>query len=804
MKRRRWLWFVGVLVGLAHADAATGAQSGHRLVLVQGGRPAATIVVARQATRAARFAAYELQWHIRKITGATLPIANDKAKTQGVRILVGASRATPKLDLKPQEYLVRFLPNTLLLVGRDAPDRSAVIYDADDPFCFRTWPGFFTEHATCYAVYDFLERYCGVRWFMPNELGLVCPKTKTLTVSGADVRRSPAFLCRQPSWLLGNSEGYGRATRLWNPKTHAHKHAAMDRVAWTGLNKRWAKNGWKHLHAKRAEVRKFLYRMRAGGEPYACNHSFYGYYDRYWEPSKHAKTAKLFERRRPEFFAQGYPGRPPQMCFSNKPFVDQVIADARAYYDGKGVPHRAQAAGEYFALVPQDNGRWCKCAPCQAQLNASARTGMFSNGWASDYFFTFANTVAREVARTHPDKTLSTLAYASYAYPPTRFKLEPNISVQFCLHMRNVYSRKLQENDLTLLRTWAEREKGRPFFVWLYYCFPKENAQNGRWHCFPGFFAHQIARSFKLYHAMGVRGMFFNGFGQDVEAYVSFQLMNDPSRDVDAMLDEYFTKLYGPAAEPIKKMYLRIEEIYSTPKYYPPGFDRHQTAKVAWEHLGTEAHMAELAKWMHKARSASLSDLQRRRVTLWEQGVWDYMTAGRKDYLVNAWYKTKGNRLPKALWVKQSGKGIAIDRWLTETGGRSEQKPTVRVAHDGKALHIEMQDATPGGSWEILLARRHELPLNRIVITADGRHDASTLVQRGPRPWASGAKVVVGGDMVRVTLPFGKLLTPGGMQSGWHFFANFVRHRPGQGAVVWTPMVAGSNDVRRLGRIEID
>ena len=57
-------------------------------------------------------------------------------------------------------------------------------------------PLLFTDQSTCYAVYDFLEKFCGVRWYGPGELGRVCPRHTTLIVSGADIRRTPAFKYR--------------------------------------------------------------------------------------------------------------------------------------------------------------------------------------------------------------------------------------------------------------------------------------------------------------------------------------------------------------------------------------------------------------------------------------------------------------------------------------------------------------------------------------------------------------------------------------------------------------------------------
>ena len=96
---------------------------------------------------------------------------------------------------------------------------------------------------------------------------------------------------------------------------------------------------WKYIHAKRGVNRLFLHRQRLGGQPYRANHSFYGYYERFWE--KNPKAAEHWVEKRPDYFAKGYRGQPPQMCFTDPGFVKQAIADARDYFDGEGAKSRA-------------------------------------------------------------------------------------------------------------------------------------------------------------------------------------------------------------------------------------------------------------------------------------------------------------------------------------------------------------------------------------------------------------------------------------------------------------------------------
>jgi hypothetical protein len=598
---------------LVGSGSTLAKQTQDQIALVHDGKPAAVIVTAASATRAAQLAVAELQYHIERITGVRLPVVSDKAPAEGARILVGESEATRALglrndDFEPQEYLIRCQSDLIVLMGRDQDDRGKLDY-ADAA----TFPDLFQEQGTCYAVYDFLERLCDVRWYLPTELGLVCPKTATLQVTATEVRRSPTMEYRSvanypfPADLCGDTVGKSDP-----PPALARREQLL-----------------------------FYHRHRLGGQQYNANHSFDGYYDR-------------FLSTHPLWFAQGYEGRPPQMCYTNREFINQVIQDARDYFDGKPLQPGAVAQGDFFALVPMDNGSWCKCANCQALIDRSAKRAIkaeqFSNDLASECIFSFVNAVAKEIAGSHPGKRLAALAYSDYAYPPATFKLEPNVSVQMCLHARNIHDLSLQENDVRLMAQWTAESKERPKYLWLYYCFPSLAAtrpaisgDKQQWRCFPGFFAHTIPSQMNAYLGAGVRGIFYEpsyvANGKDdsnlhqsplmdqLEFYVTWKLADDPKLDANKLIGEFFTRYYGAAAKPMQAVYELIEKVYAAPA------PSHQNEEYAWTKLGTEQTMAELDKLMEEARKAAHTDVEKQRVDLFDKGIWQYMLAGRHVYL---------------------------------------------------------------------------------------------------------------------------------------------------------------------------
>ena len=618
------------------------------LDLVRDGAPAAAIVVAQQPTRSAQFAAAELQYHFRKITGATLPIVDAKQTVAGNRILVGESEATAIFGLKSndfahQEYLIRFQPGTLILMGRDKDDRGKLDYEKADA---STFPGLMDEQSTCYAVYDFLERHAQVRWYLPTELGLCYTATKTLRASGGEVRRRPAMPYRD----------------AYTAGSQATADLCGDTVDGPSPP---PKLPWR-------EQLLFTLRHRLGGVlPYVANHSLYGYYERFWKEGD-AKPGPTFEKFHPEYFAQGYPGKPEQMCYTNPGLVRQVVQDARDYFDGKGLKPGAYAAGDFFAVVPMDNSQFCKCPKCAKLIDGKKEAvrgkGLPFNDMASNYLFAFVNEVAREIKKSHPQKRISTLAYNYYSFPPTDVKLESNVWIQPCLVSRNIYSREYQENDRAILDAWVAESADRPKMLWVYYCFPSLVATSPlfpfdgdkrQFRCFPGFFAHTIVKQMAVYYKAGVRGIFCepayiayrhrSALMDQLEYYVTWKLADDPTLDGNALIDEFFTRYYGSAALPMKAFYILVEQTYAEPANYPPAFlstverpyiggDRVignlQTEEVAWKHLGTEPRMTQLGLLMDEARAAAKTDIEKQRVALFDKGIWQYMQAGRKDYLL--------------------------------------------------------------------------------------------------------------------------------------------------------------------------
>lgn len=580
------------------------------------------ILMDEHPTLSARFAVTEFRFHFKKITGAEIPVIYGDLPEDKVPVCIGESDFTRKLNISDslfddQEYLIRITSKYIVLAGKDRPDeikerqtdRTVIDYmmaTGEGTGSKIELPSPFDQQGTCYAVYDFLENFAGVRWYGPHPKNVVIPQTESLIFPATEIRRSPVLKYR-----FGTDIGGTIMTK-------------QDFNATNDMNQ------------------LFLRRMRAGGEKWSCNHSLTGLEDRFLTHSK--EESEFYEAYRPEIFATGKVDGERQLCYTNKEFVKLMAQDACNYFNGEPLKKGQVALGDYFALVPHDNENWCQCDNCRKLLDLgknNKRGSHFNNGRATHYIWNFVNEVAKIVKKEHPDKKIAALAYWNYAYFPENLTLEDNISVAPCLHARHYgWATKIRENEMDFYKDWiAESKKSnRPVFLWNYYCFPTETGDILNFNVFPGFSAHVLSDQIKMYARDKVRGVFLCGVGEQVDYYLTMKMYDNPELDPDQLLDEFFQTYFGSASGSMKKFYTTIEEVYNNPANYPLEISTlnqqyHQTEELAWKYLGTDEVMTRLESLITDAREKAQSELERERVQSWVDAVWSYMKKGKEQYI---------------------------------------------------------------------------------------------------------------------------------------------------------------------------
>ncbi len=145
--------------------------------IVRDGAPNAVIVLPSNPLPAEQYAAEELQYIIRKASGAELPLVNVKDAPAGQKqIILGRAAVLDLKELPTAGFKIKTTDNSLLLAGKD----TAGAVDK-----LRTATG------TLYAVYQWAESKLGVLWMWPDELGEHIPAQKSIDSGDCNLTVSP-------------------------------------------------------------------------------------------------------------------------------------------------------------------------------------------------------------------------------------------------------------------------------------------------------------------------------------------------------------------------------------------------------------------------------------------------------------------------------------------------------------------------------------------------------------------------------------------------------------------------------------
>lgn len=185
----------GVLCMAALAAAADTVQlvaPGQSGVIVVPGRPVAEVSIA----------ARELSQYVGKITGRELPVIAEGVgvfrKVRGRTRLKLFSRGEARPTGKPEIH-VGWTAKALKTVDKARVDKLdmdghliKITPDAISLVGPKPW-------STAYACFTFLEEFCGVRWYMPGEIGEHVPRSASLAFAVTEKTYEPAYGHRQYS-----------------------------------------------------------------------------------------------------------------------------------------------------------------------------------------------------------------------------------------------------------------------------------------------------------------------------------------------------------------------------------------------------------------------------------------------------------------------------------------------------------------------------------------------------------------------------------------------------------------------------
>lgn len=512
------------------------------LELVREGIAKAEIVVAADALPQVVFAAEELQRHVRKMSGATLPIVHGQTGT-AVPVFVGSSAEANQAgvsadQLTAESYQVLVTDDYLALIGHDAclpryprgfthiGQRRALQAEwetyAGERWSF-PWSDFYDprnhspeldfsiydQTGTLFAVYDLLEEL-GVRWYLPDdELGTIVPTLSTIDLSVADRTRAPVFSKRHIrfSFPRGDLPGF-----IWFKRLKL----GMSEITWHGHG---TSQVTRYLEDEHPEYFSII-----GGELQSQSGRKQVGHPRLAPPLREAMVA----------FCRTLLTRYPELRYVS-------AAPADGYID---MDDRDKAAGWWH----EERGR---------------------RGWMSNYVWQFVREVAMEVGETHPEATVLGLAYSTYRLPPTQVEQLPaNAGVVFCQSRAKEMVDPAQRQAIAEQRlAWDRLLPSSAFFTWEYYLFyDADSPLRGVPVVFNRLQQEDTQALAGLSRGEYVEAWAGDGWGlKHLMIYLQAKLYWKPDLDLEALIDAYTHDFYGPAAAEMRRFYALAEAIWMRP-----------------------------------------------------------------------------------------------------------------------------------------------------------------------------------------------------------------------------------------------
>lgn len=477
-----------------------------QLSLSKDGKATACIALADSASAPEKTAAAELAAYLKKVTGAEFPIVKPQELAGRPAIAVGPGAAKvllPELDL--------------VKAGEQGLGEDGIVLKSAGPNLILTGAEG-SQRGTLYAVYEFLERAAGVRWWTHTEETV--PHNPTLVAAPLDVRYKPPFLYREPfSWGIAQGDPH---------MPYDDSDAAVKDWAVAKFAARQRNNG--HSGMLPASLGGSL--LPIGW----CHTSFM-----YLPPAKYFKgQPDWYSEVKGKRIAEGdkSAGRG-QLCWSNEEMLKELTKVVLEHI-------RKDPQLGMIDLSQMDWDDHCECAKCKALDDAG--------GSHSASLIHGVNRVAEAVEKEFPGFLVETLAYQHTRKPPTGIRPRDNVLIRYCVIERGA-SQPIDSDQnhamLDDLNAWSE--VAPKLFVWDYV-----SNLGGSLTPHP---KHQVfAKDLRTYRDNHAVGVFLEGESLGatdfigLKNYLMARLLWDPSRDESAVMDEFLNGYYGKAAPALRQV----------------------------------------------------------------------------------------------------------------------------------------------------------------------------------------------------------------------------------------------------------
>ena len=789
------------------------------------------IVVAKDALPITKFAAEELKTHLEKALDTVISIVNT-ISPEKISFIIGVNEFSRQAGLDDKKltrdsFMIRRNGRKIYILGTDAPlipawrgRENAAPLSVEKALKNGIWLQK-SAKGTLFGVYDFLERFAGVRFFFPNELGVIIPRNRDLNLPGIDI--------------FDRADCDIRITGFY-------------RGAWEDIPAEKIGNPYGEYVSPQRNLSAWRWRTETAYTP--CMHGL-----------GQLNLENRFGESHPEYFALRTDGRRhkekgmrfiPHICFASG-VSDEIFKDMQALAAGepataRGMPfwYPTSVQDGYFSISLHDGLYPCHCETCWKHLgkeDAQAR---------SNYIWDFGTKLAKRAKEAKLPLVVTMFAY-HYTIPVPDCDIPDNMHVQVCVTGPFAVGRKGGAygglDQMPLIRAWHDKVPYHDISLYNY----TDKFDTMHYDRIP----NMAPRAFgKFYSEAGpyINGAYAESETDDylfnyLHTYIFGKLMWNNSCDWQALLKDHYHVMFGPAADTMEKLYEEMEDtwlkrilgnvVYTSlgPKNVCP------SEYEVWTEIYSPAKLEELGRQYDLAEQQAADDPEcLARVKYIRKHFLDGMRKQSKAYLeANKQFEP----IPAPLKELTEGESITLDGKLDESGWKSAAKlklqalnrevngsypdTFVRVTEDKENLYVAFECREPDHTiLEKTPVRKHddleiwsdntlELFLNpagtkskyyQILINSAGSMSdleaeiigASSISSTA---WESGVNFAIGDTpgtwILEMAVP--KKNIPG-IESG-NFRANFCRTRPAAPMEhsAWGPFLKKFNDLKNFGML---
>lgn len=337
-----------------------------------------------------------------------------------------------------------------------------------------------------------------------------------------------------------------------------------------------------------------------------------------------------------------------QLCLTNPEVLRIALESLRSW-----IAEYPEAT--IFSVSQNDWHNYCECARCTELAERE--------GSQMGPILHFANAIAGEIARDHPDKLIDVLPYQYSRKPPMHVRPLENVIVRLsnieCCFVHPLESDPYNASFRKDLEAWAKVTDR--LWIWDYVI--------NYAHCilpFPNLYV--LRPNIEFFIENSVTGIYeeanyFAPGGElaELRSYVIAQTLWDPSYDTDRAIDEFLAGYYGPAGTAIRDYIDLVHgQVQNMPETHVRIFAPPEVGYLPPEVVSRSAELFDVAE-----RAVEDDSVLRRRVAvarlpvMYAQAMLGRHTRGSREALVDRF-----ESIALAEGITMVGESYPLTRWL--------------------------------------------------------------------------------------------------------------------------------------------